>query len=80
MDFEPEKISLLGNPPYAILIRGQPWDISAFRPDPLQYMNPNKFYFANVVKDIENLPSGQEVKIPRKIFISKFSVELVNIR
>lgn len=77
-----DKVYLRGNPPYALMVKNQPWEINSFRPNILNYLKPGKDYFAKIIYKVENLASGKEVYIPRKIQISVSNnlVIFVNMR
>jgi len=72
------KISLIGQDAYGIRIGDLIWDLGAFRPDPRDYLSPNRTYNSKVQMEPVHLYSGRKVSIPRKIWIHGLS--FINMR
>ena len=71
--------SLVGNPPYGLLLGNVLWDLGAFRPDPRSCMRVGKVYPSQVQIETENLPSGEEVQVPREVKIPSGD-RFINVR
>lgn len=60
-------VSLVGKIPYGISLGGQIWDLGAFRPDPREYLLPDKIYPSEIEMEVVHLYSGRKVRVPREI-------------
>lgn len=74
------RISLIGKEPYGLKIGDMIWDISTFRPDPQEYLSPDKIYDSKIKMEKSHLYSGREVYIPREIWIPDIDKSFINMR
>ena len=71
------EIFLKGQPVYALTYNlpkkneQRSWDISAFRPDPRDFLKKGTLYKGTITFSKENLCDGTEILIPREIRIDK---------
>jgi hypothetical protein len=71
------EIFLKGHPTYALTYNLPKknvqisWDITAFRPDPRNFLKKGTVYKGTVIFSKENLCDGTEILIPREIRIGK---------
>ena len=53
------------------------WDVESYRPDPRSHLKMNITYQGNVERDVENLPDGTLIHIPKEIIIGKMKFVMV---
>ena len=73
-------VTLVGNPPYGLLLGNVLWDLGAFRPDPRNHMRIGKSYSSWVQTETESLLSGEEVQVPREVEIISSRYRFINTR